>query len=148
VSQSEAEDKSLKAQFAEIAEIAGGLAHEIRNPLSTMQLNLDLLAEEFAQQESHRDRRALQKVERVRKECHRLQDILEDFLRFVRVQGLRLVPADLNEVVDVLRDFHEGQATTQGVVLRTHYDLSLPKVVQAGAAESDSQRTPRHAGGW
>lgn len=118
----------IRAQFAELAEIAGGLAHEIRNPLSTMQLNLDLLAEDFAHPETQRDRRALQKIERVRKESHRLQNILEDFLRFVRAQGLRLIPADLNEVVDVLRDFHEGQAAAQGVVLRTHYDKSLPQV--------------------
>ena len=36
----------------ELAQLAGGLAHEIRNPLSTMLLNLDLLAEDFAQPES------------------------------------------------------------------------------------------------
>ena len=119
----------LRAQYSEIAQLAGGLAHEIRNPLSTMQLNLELLAEDFAQSDSHRDRRALQKIERVRKESQRLQNILEDFLRFVRVQELRLAPADLNEVVDVLRDFHEGQASAQGVVLRTHYDDRLPPVL-------------------
>ena len=124
----EVSNERLRAQFAELAQIAGGLAHEIRNPLSTMQLNLDLLAEDFTDPASQRDRRALQKIERVRKESHRLQNILEDFLRFVRVQELRLVPADLNEVVDVLRDFHEGQASVQGVVIRTHYDPHLPPV--------------------
>ncbi len=115
-------------QYAEIAQLSGGLAHEIRNPLSTMQLNLDLLAEEFQNGESARDRRALQKIERVRKESRRLQGILEDFLRFVRVQELRLQPADLNEVVEVLRDFEEGMATVQGVVIRTHFDADLPKI--------------------
>ena len=125
----EATNERLKAQYSEIAQLAGGLAHEIRNPLSTMQLNLDLLAEDFAGTESQRDRRALQKIERVRKESQRLQNILEDFLRFVRVQKLRLAPSDLNEVVDVLRDFHEGQASVQGVVIRTHYDRSLPPIL-------------------
>src|SRR3954465_6635663 len=112
-------NRRLRAQYAEIAQLAGGLAHEIRNPLSTMQLNLDLLAEDFSRPETQRDRRALQKIERVRKESHRLQAILEDFLRFVRVQNLRPTLADLNEVVDVLRDFQEGQAAANGVVLRT-----------------------------
>ena len=37
----------LRAQYAEISQLAGGLAHEIRNPLSTLSLNLDLLAEDF-----------------------------------------------------------------------------------------------------
>lgn len=124
----EATNERLKAQYSEIAQLAGGLAHEIRNPLSTMQLNLDLLAEDFAGTDSQRDRRALQKIERVRKESQRLQNILEDFLRFVRVQKLRLAPSDLNEVVDVLRDFHEGQASVQGVVIRSQYERSLPLI--------------------
>src|SRR3954471_18773450 len=82
----ETEVAHLRAAYAEIAELAGGLAHEIRNPLSTMRLNLDLLAEEFQETQSPRDQRILQKIERVRRESHRLQNILEDFLRFARVQ--------------------------------------------------------------
>lgn len=123
-----AANQRLREQYSEIAQLAGGLAHEIRNPLSTMQLNLDLLAEDFASGESQRDRRALQKIERIRKESQRLQNILEDFLRFVRVQKLRLAPTDLSEVVEVLHDFHEGQASVQGVVIRTQYDRSLPPI--------------------
>ncbi len=121
-------NQRLRAQYTEIAQLAGGLAHEIRNPLSTMQLNLDLLAEDFHHAETQRDRRVLQKIERIRKESHRLQNILEDFLRFIRVQELRLLPADLNEVVDVLRDFQEGQASAQGVLIRTCYDPDLPRI--------------------
>src|SRR5437016_3771495 len=36
--------RRLRAQYAEISQLAGGLAHEIKNPLSTVSLNLDLLA--------------------------------------------------------------------------------------------------------
>jgi nitrogen-specific signal transduction histidine kinase len=105
------------------------LAHEIRNPLSTIRLNLDLMAEDFQDAETPRDRRVLQKIERVRRESHRLEDLLEDFLRFVRVQDLRLRPADLNAVVDDLSDFCEPQAVVQGIVLRTQYDPDLPRVL-------------------
>ena len=51
--------RRLRAQYAEISQLAGGLAHEIRNPLSTLQLNLDLLAEDFQNPETPRDRRVL-----------------------------------------------------------------------------------------
>ena len=61
-------NRRLRAQYAEIAQLAGGLAHEIRNPLSTMSLNLDLLAEDFQDAETPRDRRVLQKIERLRSE--------------------------------------------------------------------------------
>jgi two-component system sensor histidine kinase HydH len=70
----------------------------------------------------------LQKVERVLKETERLQDILEDFLRFVRVQELRKEPADLNGVVDDLRDFCEPHAAQQGVILRAQLDDDLPEI--------------------
>src|SRR5260221_1758540 len=97
-------NQRLRAQYAEIAQLAGGLAHEIRNPLSTMGLNLDLLAEEFPSPETPRERRIVQKIERLRRETHRLQDILEDFLRFARVQELEVTPTDLNSVRATLRD--------------------------------------------
>ena len=118
---------NLRLQYAEISQLAGGLAHEIRNPLSTMSLNLDLLAEDFQQAESPRDRRVLQKIERLRRESQRLQDILENFLRFARAQDLRLETAELNVVVEELRDFFEPQAMTQGIVIRTQYEPDLPR---------------------
>ena len=88
-------NRRLRAQYAEIARLAGGLAHEIKNPLSTMSLNLDLLVEDFKGAESQRDKRVLQKLERVRKETERLNDIVEDFLRFAKVQDLRAGPTDI-----------------------------------------------------
>ncbi len=121
-------NRRLRAQYAEIARLAGGLAHEIKNPLSTMSLNLDLLVEDFHGAETPRDKRVLQKLERVRKETERLNDIVEDFLRFAKVQDLKVEPSDLNAVVDDLRDFCEPQAMGQGIVIRTQYDPDLPMV--------------------
>ena len=121
-------NRRLRAQYAEIARLAGGLAHEIKNPLSTMSLNLDLLVEDFQGAETPRDKRVLQKLERVRKETGRLNDIVEDFLRFAKVQDLKTRPSDLNDVVDELRDFCEPQAMNQGIVLRTQYDPDLPPI--------------------
>src|SRR5580692_4127426 len=57
--------RRLRAQYAEVSQLAGGLAHEIRNPLSTVSLNLDLLLEDFQNPETPRDRRVLQRLERL-----------------------------------------------------------------------------------
>jgi two-component system sensor histidine kinase HydH len=118
----------LREQFAEIAQLAGGLAHEIRNPLSTMSLTLGLLAEDFKDPQTQRDRRVLQKIERLLKETGRLEDILEDFLRFVRLQVIRKEPADLNALVDDLRDFCEPRAASQNVIMRIQLDDDLPTI--------------------
>jgi len=118
--------KRLRAQYAEISQLAGGLAHEIRNPLSTLSLNLDLLAEDFQDAETPRDRRVLKRVERLQHEVQRLYGIVENFLRFARVQDLKLEPTDVNEVVDELRDFYEPNAASRGIVIRTQFAADLP----------------------
>jgi signal transduction histidine kinase len=120
--------RRLREEYAEIAQVVGGLAHEIRNPLSTMRLNLDLLAEDFRDAESPRDRRVLAKIDRVRKESHRLEGLLEDFLRFARIKDPDRQPCDLNAVVEELADFFEPQAAAQGIVLRRDLAERLPRV--------------------
>jgi two-component system, NtrC family, sensor histidine kinase HydH len=120
--------RRLRAQYAEISQLAGGLAHEIRNPLSTLSLNLDLLLEDFQNPETPRDRRVLQRLERLRPEVQRLHGILESFLRFARVQELKLEPTDLNTVIDEMRDFYEPHASTKGIVIRTTFARDLPPV--------------------
>src|SRR5258708_28106812 len=93
------ERQRLVAQFAEIAALAGGLAHEIKNPLSTISLNLELLGEDVAGGDSPRDRRMIKKIVVLQRECRRLEAVLEDFLKFARVGELELVNCDLNQVV-------------------------------------------------
>jgi signal transduction histidine kinase len=120
--------RRLRAQYAEISQLAGGLAHEIRNPLSTVLLNLDLLAEDFQNPETPRDRRVLERVERLRQEGHRLYGILENFLRFARIQELKLEVVDFNRVVEELCDFYEPHAATKSIVMRTHFAPELPPI--------------------
>ena len=36
-------NRRLEEQYTEIARLAGGLAHEVKNPLSTIRLNMGLL---------------------------------------------------------------------------------------------------------
>ncbi len=117
-----------RSQYTEIAQLAGGLAHEIRNPLSTLQLNLQLLAEDLQNPETTRERRALVRVERLHHEVQRLHGILENFLRFARIQDLDLRAADLNEVVEEIRDFYEPLASTKSIVIRTQLAPDLPMV--------------------
>ena len=69
-------------RLAHIGRLAGGLAHEIKNPLSTVSINLQLLEEEWRGDDSSKGRRLRSKIELLRKEVKRLEDILNDFLRF------------------------------------------------------------------
>ena len=122
------DNERLQTQYAEIATLAGGLAHEIRNPLSTIALNLDLLREDLAAGESPRERRMHQKVTSLRKQCGHLERLLNDFLQFVRVGSLDTKPADLNALVHEFIEFYQPQANEQGIEISPHLAANLPPV--------------------
>jgi len=122
-------NQKLLDQYTEIARLAGALAHEIKNPLSTIRLNMELLAEDFAQNQTARDRRALRKVEVVQRECQRLQDLLDDFLSFAKVRKLRLEPSNLNEQITRVLDFFRPQAKEAGIELIAYLAPDLPTVL-------------------
>ena len=128
-------------RLAELGTMTGGLAHEIKNPLSTVGLNTQLVQEDLAELQAvlpsdlpgaaagapERIGRVSRRVQTVRREADRLRDILEDFLRFAGRVELDLQPTDLNAVVEELTDFFEPQANEMGVRLRC--DLAEPAVV-------------------
>lgn len=122
------ERQRLVDQYAEIAALAGALAHEIRNPLSTISLNLELLEEDVAGGEAPRDRRMLRKLQIVKRECEHLETILEDFLRFTRVGELDLVDSDLNEQVDEFIEFYRAEADAARIEISPHLASDLPRV--------------------
>ena len=121
--------QKLVDQYTEIARLAGGLAHEIKNPLSTIRLNMELLAEDFGEAETPRDRRALKKVEVVQRECQRLQDLLDDFLNFAKVRNPKLEPGDLNLLVKDILDFFAPEASEAGIDLVDYLASDLPSVL-------------------
>ena len=120
------ERERLQAQNTELASLAGGLAHEIRNPLSTIRMNLELLAEDLTEEDSGNARRMLNRVEKLQNECLNLEGVLNEFLQFARAGQLDLVECSLNDVVDEYLHFLTPQAEEQNVELRPHLDANLP----------------------
>lgn len=115
-------------RYAELAELAGGFIHEIKNHLSTLGLNLQLLAEDFDDPQSQRERRALKRVQRLQEECQRLVDISNDFLRFARLKDLALKPADLAKVIEDMIDFFGPSARAASIDIKSYVPADLPAV--------------------
>ncbi len=122
-------NQKLVDQYTEIARLAGALAHEIKNPLSTIRLNMELLAEDLAEGQSPQDRRALAKVQVVQRECGRLQELLDNFLSFAKVRNLKLQPSDLNLQVRRVLDFFRPQAEEAGIEIIDYLASDLPTVL-------------------
>lgn len=105
--------------LAELGRLAGGLAHEIKNPLSTINLNLRLLSEDLARCGDEQHRSWLRRLLGVQEESNRLKTILDDFLRYAGKYELAPVNLDLRQVVGELCDFFAPQAEDAHVVLRS-----------------------------
>jgi signal transduction histidine kinase len=114
--------------YAEMAELAGSFIHEIKNHLGTLGLNLQLLAEDFKEPQSQRERRALERIQRLEQECHRLTEVSNDFLRFARVKDLELEPTKLADVVRALVDFFGPSARQANIDIKTYFPADLPPV--------------------
>jgi signal transduction histidine kinase len=103
-------------RMAELGVLTGGLAHEIRNPLSTVQLNLQLLAEEL-ESDGNGHNRLLPRLATVQSETSRLRDILDDFLRYAGKIELSRSDVDLHQLLVEMADFFAPQAQLNRVRL-------------------------------
>jgi signal transduction histidine kinase len=124
-------ERRLRAaeRLAEIGKLTGGLAHEIKNPLSTIGLNAQLLAEGINELPIAAEERSrlTHRVDSLRREVDRLKGILTDFLEFAGEMRLEPAPVDINALVDELADFYLPQAERAGVKLRT--DLAAGSMI-------------------
>jgi signal transduction histidine kinase len=125
----EAAHQRLWDQYTEMVRLAGALAHEIKNPLSTIRLNMDLLAEDFSGPQPPQPRRALQKIQVVQRECQRLQNLLDDFLNFAKVRRLRLEPVSLNQLVRHVLSFFQPKAREAKIEIVDFLATDLPTVL-------------------
>ena len=122
-------NRRLREQYTEIARLAGGLAHEVKNPLSTIRLNMELLAEDMEELDASPQRqRALKKIEVVRRESIRLEELLNEFLNFTRAHHLELSAADPNQELREVVAFFRPQAAELGVEIIEYYASDLPTV--------------------
>jgi len=105
----------------------GGLAHELRNPLSTVMVNLKLLAEDLQDLSVNPEdarRRGLLKVDVLRREAERLQQLLDEFLRLAGPCPLRLATIDLHEVIGRLVTFLGPLMTSRQVRVLVERDTT------------------------
>ena len=124
-----AERRARSAErMAEIGAMTGGLAHEIKNPLSTIGLNAQLLAEAVGDSDASPEVKArlTSRIGNLRRETERLRNILADFLEFAGQLRLDLRPTDMNLAVTELCDFFLPEAERHGVKLTT--ELGKPPV--------------------
>jgi signal transduction histidine kinase len=116
-------------RLAQLGALLAGFAHEVRNPLSTIGLNLQLVLEDFREPETARDKRTQKRLSTVEAEVRRLQKILEEFLSFARAPAPRLAPVDLNQRLQALVEFHEPEMREHGIALRFYPSADVGEIL-------------------
>ena len=121
-------EQDLQDQYDELNVLASSLAHEIKNPLSTIRMNVELLGEDLEEVQTPGARRGLERVETVKRQCERLETLLNDFLRFTRMNRLELKTGNLNEHLDQVLKFFQPQADQQNIEIVRYLDSDVPAI--------------------
>ncbi len=112
-------------QLATAGKMAAQVTHEIRNPLSSLGLNAELLDEELGTGAT--EARTL--LGAMQDEIERLTGITESYLSFARLPEPEPEFGDLNAVVEASLDFMTGEFSELGITAESRLDRDLPPVL-------------------
>ncbi len=113
--------RHLEAQAAEaermayVGTLASGLAHEIRNPLNSLNLNMQMLEEEAREEGSDASKTRLLSI--TRSELHRLERLATDFLSYAKPRPVKLEEVTALELLERARDVMHGEVLERDATL-------------------------------
>lgn len=113
------EQRREAAEMASLGVLAANLAHEIRNPLNSINLNLELLEEDLAGDNGD----AADSLTSTRQEVGRLARLVSDFLTYARPVEPALSSVPVLELLRDVSEFLRGEARRQGAHLRLRAEV-------------------------
>lgn len=112
-------------RLATVGRMAAHITHEIRNPLASLGLNVELLADEVGPD----NQEARKLVTSISNEVDRLSEITENYLRFVRLPKPRLERLDLGAVATSVLEFSGGELSQANIAWDVKVEAKAPEVV-------------------
>jgi signal transduction histidine kinase/putative methionine-R-sulfoxide reductase with GAF domain len=115
----EAQERSLRSEkMAVLGTFASGLAHEVRNPLNSIGLQLSILDRRIGRCEPALGKEMAELSSVIREEVKRLDGLVGDFLLFSRADRIQYHEADLEQLVDEVVHLLRPEARAAGVTIR------------------------------
>jgi len=116
-------------RLATIGEMSAKVAHEIRNPLSSISLNTELLYDEISNDNGDKKSDAENLIQSILNEVDTLTEITDEYLRFARFPRLETKPASINNVLIELSKFFNKERLQRGITLKENYASDLPIIL-------------------
>ncbi len=116
-----------KESISALSTLVAGIAHEIKNPLSSIFIHFDVL-EKLIERDADRVRIS-KTMDTIRKELNRLNRILNDFLFAVKPFKKREEYVDVNGVVKEVVELVKPEAEKLSVKVELYLDGTLPKII-------------------
>ncbi len=112
-----------------VGRMASQVAHEIRNPLASISLNLELLEEEIEDIELPTSKKSelTSLIKTINSEVSHINNITDDYLSFVRMPVLKKTKEDLNKVVEDIHNSLKNLLLTARIKF-VHHKNPLPKI--------------------
>src|SRR6185369_13532444 len=107
-------------------EVARRLAHEIKNPLTPIQLSAERIARNISRLHSAPPRVTTiieECVQAIVEEVSSLKNLVDEFVRFARLPAVSRVPQNMRELVDHTMALYEGRLDTVKVAVEVPADL-------------------------
>ena len=115
-------------KLAALHTLSAGVAHELRNPLSAMDLNLHLLEEELRERASLPEQGA-RYLHVLNAECHRLSVILDNFMKFARPGSVGLHEVNVSTLIEHITALMQFEAEERKIRLEQAVEEPLPSVL-------------------
>jgi PAS domain S-box-containing protein len=115
-------------KLAALHTLSAGVAHELRNPLSAMDLNLHLLEEELRERASLPEQGA-QYLHVLNVECHRLSVILDNFMKFARPGSVGLHEVNVSALIEHIMALMQFEAEERKIRFEQAVEEPLPSVL-------------------
>ncbi len=115
-------------RLAIIGKMSAQVAHEIRNPLSALTLNIDLLEDEIKGYTGTNTTEAQELVLAIKHELKGLHNVLDDYLQFTRLPKIKLDKGNINVTVEEILAFMEEEFRVHNIAVRKSFEPELPPI--------------------
>ncbi|KAA3612680.1 MAG: PAS domain S-box protein [Calditrichaeota bacterium] len=127
--QQELEKRIIQSErLAIIGQMAAKVAHEVRNPLSSISLNAELLGDELKCNADGVSAEGETLLKAIMDEVERVTNLTEDYLQFSRLPEADFHLVGLYELLEDTIDFVEPEANSQGIEIIREIESDLPKI--------------------